>query len=216
MDILLEVRHRLKIAQLSVTTVDGGHFAHPVKVLVEGHRLEIGGRCYEGPASLTLKRRELELPSSREGGFTVRLELGGGMGDERAGYLDLLPKPNMFSGTKKAVAPDVIIGSSYCIHCSSCSTQIGRLKVERVLPLPSSSWRSQTKDWFCCVNKLDAPPPVHIRLTDILYGGAGICVLHSEVFVPGCFDASYPDLCCCASCGAELGVQAWTYRAFHK
>ena len=65
MDILLEVRHRLKIAQLSVTA--GEPFAHPVKVLVEGHRLEIDGMRYEGPASLTLKRRELELPPSQEG-----------------------------------------------------------------------------------------------------------------------------------------------------
>ena len=55
------------------------------------------------------------------------------------------------------------------------------MKPERILPLPSSSWRQQTQNWFCCVNKLDAPPDISFKASDILFG-PGLCVFREEIF----------------------------------
>lgn len=87
--------------------------------------------------------------------------------------------------------------------------------VDRLLPLPSSSWRQQTQNWFCCVNKLAAPPPVYLKVRDVLYG-AGVCVFHQQSFEETA-TRDEGGRVLCRTCGADLGsrvedsVEVWSH-----
>ena len=74
--------------------------------------------------------------------------------------------------------PNVQCGFENRILCR-CGALLGFLTPGRLLELPSLGWRSNSLDWFCCVNKLSQPPKVEPQQDDVLYNAFSV-VIHSS------------------------------------
>ena len=80
------------------------------------------------------------------------------------------------SRTIKSPCPTFVVGSTYKLTCRACGSQLGQLKVGRVLPAPRDGWRHGATNWFCCVNRLAQAPDLALRETDVLYGPATVAL----------------------------------------
>lgn len=203
MKVHLEVRPRLRVVNV---IVESSLLDEKVAVVAEDSLLQINHDKFL-LNKISLERKELLL-ENRKGsrGCVFRLEIRSGIGNGANGNVEILQSPSLFSRVNlKVPAPDVVVHEEYLLSCSSCDHVLGRLSPGRLLPLPSSSWKQNTPNWFCCVNKLSAPPPINMQPTDILYGPA-TCVFHPDVL----------QKTECGSCGVEVGrvvdgnFEAWS------
>jgi len=76
--------------------------------------------------------------------------------------------------------PRLQIGVSQKLWCR-CGSSLGVVIPGRVLALPSSGWRSNSLDWFCCIHKLSEPPKVETGTDDILYNNYCLAVKLSKI-----------------------------------
>jgi len=201
MKVHLEVRPRLKVVNV---IVESSLLDEKVAVTADDSLLQINEDKFV-LTKISLEKKELLLENKPGSGLVFRLEIKAGVGNGENGNVEILETPSLFSRTNlKVPAPDLVILDEYLLSCSSCDLVLGRLSPGRLLPLPSSSWKQQTPNWFCCVNKLSTPPPINMQPTDILYG-PGTCVFHTDVLAKTQ----------CEGCGDEIGrVVDGTFEAW--
>lgn len=221
MDVLIEIRPRLKVANVVVVGVIQNR--DNCVVSVSGNRLIISGLVIDCK-NVNFKENKFSLNPPEDGdGFSFRLELKDGINTTSGNNLKLLTKPSLFSRLDlKVAAPHIKLNTNYRLCCSGCQTDFASFSPGRVLPLPSSNWRQQTENWYCCVNKLTAPPPMLIQPNDILYG-PGVCVVHANVFQIATDSSGIDDkslsrrLIQCSKCGRHIGrfvehsAELWSY-----
>jgi len=121
--------------------------------------------------------------------------------------LDLVMNRSILNQPK----PRVDIGKCYKISCNKCETQLARLEVERVLPLPSSDWNQLASNWFCCstrkhVQKGLNTAKLNARKGDLIYGIANFLISKDIILENAVIMYSDKNLARCSSCSAELGL----------
>jgi len=80
-----------------------------------------------------------------------------------------------YGGRLKFPVPKIDTCQTYSLTCQ-CGFLLGSVTPDRVLPLPSGSWKADSLDWYCCVHKLKKPPVLQPRSNDLLYNSYSFVV----------------------------------------
>jgi len=104
-------------------------------------------------------------------GVTFRLKL---KQNEKMPTL-ISPASFNYGGRMKFPPPEIVTDQTYTLICQ-CGARFGSITPARVLPLPSASWQADSLDWYCCVNKLNKPPVMKPRTSDLLYNSYSFVV----------------------------------------
>ena len=112
--------------------------------VIDGDKLKIGESVVRIPCHVDSSVSGLveEEDEGRISWTTFRLKLS------KSDQLPELIRPdNVYNIRVRAAAPSIKPDVHYTLQCSSCHQEIGEVKPSRLLPAPSSGWRSHSLDW---------------------------------------------------------------------
>jgi len=224
MNIYIELRPKLKVGHVVISFEDGFEMeAGEQELMVIKDRVITIAKYAVNCGDIIFKDKSFCLgPLEQQGSLSAtsfRLELDDGLNTSTGSNLQLLSKPLIFPRPRlKVEPPDLELDKTYIIQCSACLANLARFSVGRILPQPSSNWQQRTKDWFCCINKLDTPPPITLRPSDVLFGSSGVCVFDKSIFHDKRIEVTN-NVLKCVDCSQEIGrrtytedsVEVWSY-----
>jgi len=152
--------------------------------------------------------------------FRLPLDTGGGMNTQSGDSLQIIDIDRnintLTSSGFKHTKPSLEKGENYDIFCDKCDALVGRIEVQRILPLPSADWRQVAANWFCCSTRhLTSsaaaqinPTSLNPRNGDVIYGPA-YCLLNKDVFLDCNLVVDETDkIVRCVHCNLEIGEQS--------
>jgi len=213
MQIFAEILPRLGCVNVAVM----GGVEQDVKIKCD-QGIVIGDEEFSVPG-LELATNSISGVTSSSEGVTFRLKL---KQNEKMPTL-ISPASFNYGGRMKFPSPEIVTDQTYTLICQ-CGARFGSITPARVLPLPSASWQADSLDWYCCVNKLNKPPVMKPRTSDLLYNSYSFVVdmtnitedavnisseskevINENKETDVCEGGKAPRVVTCNSCEIELG-----------
>eukprot|EP00092_Neocalanus_flemingeri_P020440 GFUD01022144.1.p1 GENE.GFUD01022144.1~~GFUD01022144.1.p1 ORF type:complete len:368 (-),score=90.35 GFUD01022144.1:19-1122(-) len=175
MQIFAEILPRLGCANVAIMGDCLGDAGDNLSIKCEKDRVWVGDTVFVIPG-LELASNAVSGLVWSSAGVSIRLKLK--QNEKLPAFLSA--GSFNYGGRLKFPPPEIVPGQTYSLVCQ-CGDQLGSLTPARVLPLPSGSWQADSLDWYCCVNKLNKPPVMKQRTSDLLFNSYSFVVDMSNI-----------------------------------